>query len=164
MRNGFSLIELLVVIAIISLMTGVVAVNMNKNKGVNEVEIAALQVVAQLRALQNDSINGKSIDGVMMCQFEFNFNIGDKKYTNTVRDCALNNEVDSAAVEMYLSAKKDNGTVSFVESSPGLQFYFTAPRGDVSSDGYIKLASGTDVYYVCINKMGNIFAQKTACS
>ncbi len=60
--NGFSMTELLIVMAIIIIMTGVLLVGQSSNKSDTDVESATRQVAAQIRALQNEALNGKKID------------------------------------------------------------------------------------------------------
>ncbi len=157
--RGFTLIEFIIVIAIILLMTSVAAVNMNKNKGANEVENAALLVVAQLRALQNDAVNGKSVGGTAVCQFKFDIVDGEKKYTTTLKDCAATPATLGTPFVGYFSSKQDNGSVAGSATS----FTFLPPLGSVNSAGQITLTAGADKYYVCVSLAGSILAQSTLC-
>ena len=160
-RSGFTLIELLMVIVIISIMSGVILTNLNQGNGSNELEIAALQTVAQLRSLQSDAVNGRGIGGVTACKFQIQVSNGTKTYTTTISDCASTPAIMGSPISTYFSAKKANGTV--ISTGPDITFFFTSPLGTVNTAGQIVLTSGTENYYVCVNASGNIFSQKNAC-
>ena len=78
-KRGFSVIEIVIAMALLIIMTAVLFVNQTSNKSQKEVEVAARQVAAQLRLLQNDSINGKYIDG-QVYKFTFKAEEGKTAY------------------------------------------------------------------------------------
>lgn len=158
-RRGFSLVEILVVIAIISIMTGVSILGLSKNRSASKVEIAANQMVAILRSLQNDSINGKVLNNQSICKIKFDAIDGARQYSVSYYDCIApyDNLVESEI--FYLTANGNNSNVT----SSAASFSFVAPRGEVSSSGQIALTSEADTFNVCISLSGNIYAQKSGC-
>ena len=50
------------------------------NKGAIEVQAATSTVAAQLRSLQNDALNGKIVNGEIICEADMYFDIAAKKY------------------------------------------------------------------------------------
>ena len=158
-RRGFTMIELLIVTLIVFLMTGALVSALGKNKNSNEVELAAFQVVSQLRSLQNGALSGKSISGTVICHFQFDIAAGAKFYTSTYKDCATTPNVIATTSADYLSAKKEGGSVTAASVA---SFSFAPPLGAVNA-GQITLTSGSSTYYVCVETSGSILAQKTAC-
>jgi prepilin-type N-terminal cleavage/methylation domain-containing protein len=157
--RGFTLVELLIVIAIVSIMTAISMLGISKNRNTSKVEIAANQVVATLRSLQNDSINGKVISNQSICRIKFDVADKAKQYNASYYDCngSYDTLIDSGT--FYLTSSGDSSNVT----SSAASFFFTAPRGDISSSGSIMLTSGSDIYYVCVSLSGNIYAQKSGC-
>ncbi|NTV40937.1 MAG: type II secretion system protein [Candidatus Moranbacteria bacterium] len=157
-KKGFTLIELVIVVAIVTIMTGVSLTNVSRNKEAKEVEIAASQVASALRSLQNDAVNGKVLTGSSVCRSTLNLVNGEKKYGTSYFSCSSGAQVGAENI-FYLSSKKENGIVT----SSAASFSFTAPRGDVSSSGFVRLTAGANTYYVCVESSGNIYTQKASC-
>ncbi len=180
-KRGFSLLELLIVIVIIAVMSGALFANVGSRKSTSEVEIAALQVVANLRALQNDAINGRLIGSAPVCMLNFHPSnmssvepVNTKKYLFAYRTCAdMVNATPTINYQIggFLTSNRDrsNVTATFTPTS-GISFF--SPRGDANS-GFIKLSTATENYYVCVSVGGtvdgsvtgaaNIYAKKTGC-
>src|SRR5664280_1664418 len=113
--KGFSMIELLIVIAIIAIMTGIF-LTQKTNKSAIEVETYARTMAAQLRALQNDAINGKVIDGKIICKAEMTLNTGTnpKGYSLEYYDnCISNPPLDTKDYTLPKSEIQSTGSISF---------------------------------------------------
>jgi len=110
--------------ALLIIMTAVLFVNQTSNKSQKEVEVAARQIAAQLRLLQNDSINGKYIDGQV---YKFTFKAEKGKTAYNLEYEYNPSEGNDPKIELGLelnSAKKnvifkDDVEVSFSLSSRG---------------------------------------------
>ncbi len=123
-KRGFSVIEIVIAMALLIIMTAVLFVNQTSNKSQKEVEVAARQIAAQLRLLQNDSINGKYIDGQV---YKFTFKAEKGKTAYNLEYEYNPSEGNDPKIELGLelnSAKKnvifkDDVEVSFSLSSRG---------------------------------------------
>lgn len=163
-RAGFTLVELLIVVAIMLIMTGTLFANQRNKKEVIEVESAAREVAAQLRALQNEALNGKLIEGEYAHYFKFNtpdaLTSNNSVYTVSYANSAGPSNI-IGDVQPFNLAKKH------VVFSPA-SLYFTSPLGKPDSWRLITITSTTsssDRMYVCISSSGNITEQKNAnCS
>ena len=157
-KRGFSLMELMVVMAIIAIMTVAVFANKNSNKATSDVEVVTRQVAAQIRALQNEALNGKLIEGVIVCQY--NFNAWNSVYTVSYGDCTTNATIASGTQTVDLTKKK----VSF--DGAAVNLYFSSPRGNVDAKKTIVLKSTIDPTvkrWVCVSSDGVVTEQKTVC-
>lgn len=158
-KSGFSLIELMVVIVLMLIMTAVLFLNQSKNKAQKDVEVAARQVAAQLRTLQNEALSGKQIGTDIVCDFEFNATSGNTLYSiKYYKDCAGSHSYIGSPQNISLNSGKGNVTIS-----PSVIISFSAPRGEVSADSRITLTSKGDtskLAYVWVCKSGNIFDTK----
>lgn len=118
---GFSLVEVLVVIAIMSIMMGVVLMTNNDSGAQKDVEASAQQVAAQLRALQNESLNGKMIENNAICAFKLEILPFPSSYVvKYYKDCALSNIVKTMPV---VSLKRVEMTI---DTADGV--IFTSPH------------------------------------
>lgn len=158
-KRGFSLMELLVVMAIMLVMLVVVLTKGSSNKKAFDVESTARQVTAQIRALQNEALNGKRFGADVACRYIFN--ASDAIYTISYsRDCASNDLIAIGTQNVDLTKKK-----TFFPAPVG--FYFNAPFGKPSAPQSIKISSAmagsTEAMYICISSEGSITEQKTAC-
>lgn len=163
-KNGFSLVELIAAIALMAIMAAVLLVNQNKNRMQAEVESSARQIAAQLRALQNEALNGKQIESTPVCDFKFDTANNDTKYTISYNDCSSPaHSAIGTPLEIELNSGKKNVTMGVAS------ILFSAPLGQISaSTSQIVITSKNDASKkasVCICNSGNIFDQKgtTAC-
>ena len=158
-KSGFSLAELLVVVAIIIIMTGVLFASMSGNKSQKDAENAARQVAAQLRQLQNEAINGKSINGQIACYFYFN-SAGSREYTTSYNDCSNDGggTLISGSKSQPIKLNSGKGNVSMSETN----IYFELPHGKHSGTSLVTFTAGDKRAYVCICKE-NIFDTKSPC-
>jgi prepilin-type N-terminal cleavage/methylation domain-containing protein len=153
-QKGFSLVEFIVVIAIIFVMTGILFVNYNNNRAKTEVEAAARTLVVQMRALQNESLNGKQIGDKMACQYIFNANAS-SQYSIEYKECSSGNTIDDGSQTLYFNSKHN------VNSIAAITVTFNSPFGQLSggSNQQIILESGSRRASVCVCNSGNIFDQ-----
>jgi prepilin-type N-terminal cleavage/methylation domain-containing protein len=177
-RNGFSFIELMVVIAIMVLMVGLLFVSQNDNKVQRNVNDAARQIVAQLRALQNDAINGKQIENPsgsgnysIACDFKFKADANATKYSISYTTYAsLKNSCSDSGTHAAINNSTDidlssgKGTVAISDgASNGVDLFFSSPRGDLTTSTYsITLTSGSSSAIVCVCASGNIYEKTNA--
>lgn len=147
-KSGFSLVELLVVIAIMAIMTAVLFSMKNNDSASKDVENAAQKIVAQLRALQNDALNGRQFGGTPAATFNFNI-VSASTYNATY--------VSSSSVVLNTLPSTTLSKVSLSPSSGNINFQ--SPRGDVSGVNVLTVTSPKDVnLHACIyiNAGGNI--------
>ena len=160
-KSGFSIIELLVVIFIIMIMIAVLLSSQGDSKAQKDVEVAARQVAAQIRALQNEALSGKQIGAAIVCDFEFTYpsgTLGNIGYDISYKDCGSTHTLIGSAQNVALNSGKGNVTIS-----PSAVISFSAPRGQVLADSQIILTSKSDtskLAYVWVCKSGNIFDTK----
>lgn len=161
--KGFSLVEVLISLAIIAIMTGTFLMTGN-NKGKQEVQLAAREVAAQLRLLQNDALNGKVIDGKIICKTEMNFKADPNTNTNKYEMKYYTGDCDSGGTEVRTETfvpKKSE--INLGEATEG-SISFMAPLGKVD---YSTLGGPSGVLLqseknsdqkmtVCVNNAGNI--------
>lgn len=163
-KNGFSLIELLVAFTLIIIMTGVLLVSQNNNKDQENANTAARQVAAQLRALQNEALNGKQTGTTLTaaCDFKFDANNGSKFYTISYNDCSSSHSVIAgSAQQIDLNSGKGNVAISDSNGS-AVSISFSAPRGELSANAKITLTSNGKEAYVLVCSSGNIFDTKNS--
>lgn len=121
--KGFSLIEIIIVLAIIAIMTGVLFANNNNNKASQEVQLAAREVAAQLRLLQNDAINGKVIGGKNICKAEMYINALANTYQIRYYDqCSPDHQIPAAGPLKLNKSKLSSagGSISFAVPRAGI--------------------------------------------
>lgn len=149
-EKGFTLTELTITIALVGIVSAVTLVSFQSGKKNTDIEIAAKEVVAAIRSVQNDALSGKK--AVTGCNYIFNYSSGSYQ----IQGC---NPQDSISLK--------NG-VSFSSES---HFSFMAPYGQIiKNDDATKLAvnenikltvtKGADVYTVCIYGSGEIKDKK----
>ncbi|MDD5464245.1 MAG: prepilin-type N-terminal cleavage/methylation domain-containing protein [Candidatus Moranbacteria bacterium] len=167
-KKGFSLVEMLIVAAIMIFMTGVLFVNQNGKKASSDVEVMARQIAAQIRALQNEALNGKRFDtnadgiaDINACRFYFDAPAGLSYYVKYYSNCAVApTEIVSAAQTVSLNKKR----VSIVGSATNL--FFSPPDGRV--DGVKTIVIKSTIANVCasvnVSINGSVTEQKNvAC-
>lgn len=160
-KLGFSLAELLIVMAIISVMTAVILTKSNNNKTTVDAEAAARLVAAQLRSLQNESLNGKQIGSVSVCSFKFHIDNGASNYLiSYYGDCTDSaSSLIGSAQSLKLSGKNN------VKAASGNDFYFKSPQGGISTGTQRIVLSSSDnsaSATVCVYPTGNIVEKKGA--
>ena len=140
---------MLIVAAIMIFMTGVLFVNQNSKKASSDVEVVARQIAAQIRALQNEALNGKRFDtnsdgvaDINACRFYLDAPVGLSYYVKYYSNCAVApTEIVSAAQTVSLTKKR----VSIVGSSTNL--FFSPPDGRV--DGVKTIVIRSTIANVC---------------
>lgn len=145
-------------LAIIVIMTGVILGNGNKNKAAFDVEATARQVAAQLRIMQGEALNGKSIGGVVACKY--NFNALNSAYVVGYNNCTTDAVIASGTQIVDLASKR----ISF--GAIPISFYFTSPLGKPSAPQSIAVTStipSGGIMYICVSSEGSISEQKTVC-
>ena len=159
--KGFSLVEVLISLAIIAIMTGTLLMTGN-NKSKQEVQLAAREIAAQLRLLQNDVLNGKVIGGKIICKTEMNFKTGNDE--NKYEMKYYTGDCDSGGTEVKTETffpKKSK--INLGEATEG-SISFMAPLGKVDystlgGPNGILLQSERNLNQkmtVCVNDAGNI--------
>jgi prepilin-type N-terminal cleavage/methylation domain-containing protein len=162
--KGFSLVEIIIVIALMAVMTAVLFASQVGDKTQEDVATSARQVAAQLRALQNEALNGKQIGEISACYFKFETAGNETGYTISYNDCS-NSLIDGSSQWIELGSGRQN-----VFISSAVNMYFSAPWGQVSTaSSLIILTSKNDSSKqasVCVCNSGNIFDQKdvSACN
>ncbi|HAR99644.1 MAG: hypothetical protein US57_C0010G0011 [Candidatus Moranbacteria bacterium GW2011_GWC2_37_73] len=167
-KKGFSLVEMLIVAAIMIFMTGVLFVNQNGKKASSDVEVVARQIAAQIRALQNEALNGKRFDtnadgiaDINACKFELDAPLGVTYTVKYYSDCAVTpTEIAIGGQSIDLTKKR----VSFVGSDVNL--FFSPPDGRV--DGVKIIILRSTIASVCasvvVSANGSVTEQKgVAC-
>ena len=111
--KGFSLMEVIITLAIIAIMTGVLFAK-NNNKAAQEVQLAAREMAAQLRLLQNDAINGKVIGGKNICKAEMSLTAGANTYETRYYDqCSSANPIATNPFTLKKIELLHTGSISF---------------------------------------------------
>lgn len=162
-RRGFSLAEVVIVIAIMVIMTGVLFARQNSNKLQTEAELAARQVAAQLRSLQNDALNGKIVGDVPACGMEFSTTPDDpdKSYKVSYYDCS-GMSISGSEQDFLIGKKTVNKTVML---GAGKIFRFSSPQArlNIAGSDFIRVSSvgnGDELARVCVYENGNIIDTK----
>ena len=142
--RGFSMLEVLIVVAIMVIMTAVMFAMDNDSSAKKDVDAAATQIRAQLRALQNEALTGKNIEGASACMFEFDSS--SSSYTIRYRKCDTTIIKTMPAVVLK-KVTMDANVITFL-----------SPRGNTSSNS-ITITSKKDNsvnVVVSLNAYGNI--------
>ncbi len=146
--KGFSFVEVLISLAIITIMTGILFAS-NNNKGKQEVQLAAREIAAQLRLLQNEALNGKVINGEAICKIEMNLDAVNNKYEIRYYDrCSPDNQIATAGPFKPKKSKLLH-TGSIV---------FTVPMAEVpigGLNGFVLESENNQKMTICV-KAGNI--------
>lgn len=164
-KKAFSLIELIIVIAIVVIMTAVLFVNRNSGRASSDVKNVSRQVAAQIRALQNEALNGKSVGSQNVCWYGFKTTNGSKAYSIEYSDCTVAvppaNPNISGTQTVDLSKKR----VSFSGTNADMVLSFESPRGNVY--GGVKKTigitseDGSVTNFVCVSAAGIVTEQTT---
>lgn len=156
-KRGFSLVELLIVLAIMVIMTAVLFVNQNDKKVTSNVETATRQVAAQIRALQNEALNGKKIGTTYVNKYKFSAVNSSSVYTVTYIDSA--GGTIGTPQDIDLESKR----VSFVWAVGNL--YFSSPNGrvDAANSIIIKSTTANVCMQVVVSIKGSITEEKITC-
>ncbi|EKE19314.1 MAG: hypothetical protein ACD_9C00051G0004 [uncultured bacterium] len=175
-KSGFSMYEVLIVLFLMMIMTGVIFIGRSGNKAAADVETASRQIGAQIRALQNEALNGKRFDtdgdGTLdtnACLMRFNTNPMDatKSYKTGYYDCnALPALITGSEQAFFLGKSSSNKSVN-VEGDYYIQF--SSPRGDIGTNlpvytttWAIEIKSKDDTMknLVCIYSNGSVVETK----
>jgi len=182
-KQGFSLVELLTVMAIMIIMAAVLLVNRNESKPAYDVETGARQVAAQLRALQNEALSGKSFDtnadgiaDTIACEMRFNTkanNSMEYAYKISYYDCTvpIKQLIPGSSQDFNIGKKFVNYRDVMLSENVDYYVKFTPPQATVSTDLpffgaepgiLIKSRDGTKTNLVCVYKNGRILETKNA--
>jgi len=146
-------------------MTAVLFMSQNGNKAQENADVAARQVAAQLRSLQNESLNGKQTGTIttIACDFNFDATNGDTSYTISYKDCDFHSHIAGADQVIKLNSGKGNVTISNPSGS-AVSVSFGASWGNLlpGFTSQITLTSNGKNAYVCVCGPGNIFDTKVA--
>lgn len=144
------MIEVLIAMSIMVFMSVIWFVGQNSNKARIEVESAARQLAAQIRQLQNESLNGKQINGTLVCDYIFEIAaVGSLSYDIKYNDCDHAGHSIIAAGTQNLSF---NGKRT-VKANTIHNFYFIPPLGKLTNQQQIILESTTNpgqIASVCV--------------
>ncbi len=149
-KKAFSLMEILIVMALMSIMLVVVISTKNTDSSGKEVEAAAQQIVAQLRTLQNESLNGKQFSNVPVGVFKFHA----ENTSYTVSYINGGSILNSFVVNL-----------SKVNVVAAADIIFNSPRGENSGQNAILIRSRKNTsleYVICVSSNGNIKTIKGA--
>lgn len=172
-KKGVTLIEMVIAIAIIGIMATATVFSLNENKNAKQAEVAAREVAASIRQVQNSALNGKQDGGnplrkicgygfyfanALPNEYKFFYN-----YTDNAGDCAAISRDYNAEAPTYVFETKtfQGGTVI----SAGMEtsaIYFDLPFTNVSYNGAainaqkIILQSGSAYYTVCVYARGDV--------
>ena len=156
--KGFSLVEVLISIVILAIMAGALLLSNNSQKKSQEVQLATRTLAAQLRLMQNDALNGKTINGKNICGIEMFFKNESEYEINYYSQCSgfdfLGNPENN---EEFNLQKSKLGTVA------GNWIKFLAPYGLVklslgeNNNGVLLESKDSDQQMVvCLGEAGNI--------
>ena len=114
--------EVIITLAIIAIMTGVLFAK-NNNKAAQEVQLAAREIAAQLRLLQNEALNGKVIGGKNICKAEMYINALANTYQIRYYDqCSPDHQIPAAGPLKLNKSKLSSagGSISFAVPRAGI--------------------------------------------
>jgi len=153
--KGFSIMEVIIVIAIIVIMTAVLFVK-NKNNGAQEVQLAAREMTAQLRLLQNEAISGKVINGQNIYKAEMSLVAGTNTYQIMYYDQSDNQIGPTDPLKPKKSKLLNTGSISFSVPLAQVSVNFGGPNGFVLRSE----KDSSQEMTICVNNAGNITEKK----
>lgn len=160
--RGFSLVEAVIVVAVIAIMTGVLFVR-NNNSGDKEIQTAAREIVAQLRILQNDALNGKVINGKIVCACEMYIDTNLNTYETRYYECPYsvgNNSLDEEKKTFTPKKSKlligsigiQTGSITFLVPTGEAISVLPAPNGAGSQGFFLQSEKNPDLKMtICVN-------------
>ena len=145
MKNGYSLIEMLIILMIISIFSTIIIIDYSKQKSSNDLAFAVKQVIEDMRAVQNNTVNTLKYDGSVPLG-----GYGVKFSTSSNTSYVL--FADSNANRLY-----DPGTDGLVRTA-------TLPRGIVLDSVETNLPSSADAAVVFTPPYGVIYINEKNAS
>lgn len=150
-KKAFSLTEVLIIAAIISIMTAITFASLQGGKTKREVEVAAREVSAAIRNVQNDALSGKGA-GVGGCN-KYVFNYGGSEASNPA---SYNTTAADGTGCNPQSNKALLSGVIFLDSGT---FSYTSPHGKISIIGAakkIRVRKNSAYFMVCVYQSGDV--------
>ncbi|MDO8529623.1 MAG: type II secretion system protein [bacterium] len=163
-RKGSTLIELLVVVAIISIMTAVTIVSLQGGKTEKELEIAAREMVADIREAQNNALTGKNASSTCI-EYHFLYTNKGKVYYTGGWPCP--NIVRNIYIDKKIMIKVPNpiGPFGFSFSIPfGTIGNFQPPLSGPSDVYSVELTKNSKSYFICVTQAGSVYEKKDGCT
>jgi prepilin-type N-terminal cleavage/methylation domain-containing protein len=149
-KSGFTLIEIVIVTAIAVSLTSVTLAVRSNSSAPRDVDSAAQQIAAQLRALQGDALNGKEVSGMTVCGFKMDTSAL-TSYTVSYYDCAI--PTPNLIPPALPAIKLKNVTTNSI----GVTFF--SPYGETGDIYTIEITSNKDAAIkkvVTINSIGSV--------
>ena len=155
--KGFSMIELLIVIVIVVIMTAILLTN-KTNKGAIEVQATTRTVAAQLRELQNDTINGKIVEGKNIGKAEMYLDNTTSPGNYSIKYYDDNGSlIHSYPFTPVKSTLQTKGTISFQVPTGQVTVNLD---GSVNGVSLVSTNDSAQKMTVCVNNAGNITETK----
>jgi len=160
-KKGFSLTEIIIVLVVVVIMTGALFMT-NNNKGKQEVQLAAREITAQLRLLQNDMLNGKIINGKTIHRAGMYFDTTGENNKYEIRYYDSNGIQIGPAFPFTPKQSKisleagevEKGSISFI--APFGRVEFDLGKGEPTGVLLQSEKNSNQEMTVCVNSAGNI--------
>ena len=152
------MVELLIVIAIIVIMTAVL-LSQKTNKGAIEVQAAARTIAVQLRALQNDALNGKIVSDEIICKSEMVLDKNNNTYQINYYYGACSTggtQIPGTPVALKKSTLQTTGTISFLTPEGKVTVSLGANKGFL----LVSTSDITQKMTICVDNAGNVEEKK----